>query len=172
MRSRTPGAFSQLSAFASAFLYSLLLPGMPQIGFSPWRLTTRISRAWNSGEQASYRYLPPRTARLAGCWCLARGMPALDCGNFCADLSTEGLAFVGMPGRMLRSKAGCKGAIVRIAAARHRTEGRAVPFIKTESDGASSATSRHGCRCGEGRAGAFHAASINGCRALRPDRKL
>ena len=57
-----------------------------------------------------------------------------------------------MPGKMLRSKAGCKGAIVRIAAARHRTEGRAVPFIKTESDRASSATSRHGCRCGEVRA--------------------
>ena len=51
----------------------------------------------------------------------------MDFGGFCADLLT-GLAFVGMPGKLLRSKAGCKGAIVRIAAARHRTEGRAVPL--------------------------------------------
>jgi hypothetical protein len=35
---------------------------------------------------------------------------ALDFGGFCADLLT-GLDFVGMPGKLLRSKAGCKGAI-------------------------------------------------------------
>ena len=33
----------------------------PQIWFSPWRLSARISRAWNSGELASlYRCLPRR----------------------------------------------------------------------------------------------------------------
>ena len=37
---------------------------------------------------------------------------ALDCGGFCADLLTEGLDFVGMPGKLLLSKAGCKRAIV------------------------------------------------------------
>ena len=56
---------------------------------------------------------------------------ALDCGGFCADLLTEGLAFVGMPGKLLRSKAECKGAIVRIAAARHRTEGRVLNLFMT-----------------------------------------
>ena len=49
---------------------------------------------------------------LRGGCCLARGMPALDRGGFCADLLTEGLAFVGMPAKMLLSKAGCKRAIV------------------------------------------------------------
>jgi hypothetical protein len=65
----------------------------------------------------------------------------------------------------------CSEDVMRIAAARRRAQGRAVPFIKTESDRESSATSRYGCRCGEVRPGAFHAASINGCRALRTDRK-
>jgi hypothetical protein len=43
---------------------------------------------------------------------------------------------------------------MRIAAARRRAQGRAVPFIKTESDRESSATSRYGCRSGEVRPGA------------------
>jgi hypothetical protein len=42
MRSRTPGALRQLSAFASALLAFLLLPGTPQIWFSPWRLSARF----------------------------------------------------------------------------------------------------------------------------------
>ena len=37
---------------------------------------------------------------------------ALDCGGFCADLLTEGLDFVGIAGKLLLSKAGCKRAIV------------------------------------------------------------
>ena len=36
----------------------------------------------------------------------------LDCDGFCADLLTEGLAFVGMPSKLTLSKAGFKHAIV------------------------------------------------------------
>jgi hypothetical protein len=72
---------------------------------------------------------------------------ALDFGGFCADLLT-GLAFVGMPGKLLRSKAGCKGAIVRIAAARHRAEGHAVPFIKTDRIGKAQLIARASSRQG------------------------
>ena len=43
-----------------------------------------------------------------------------------------------------------------------------MPFIKTESDGASSVTSRHGCDAAKCGPGAFHAASINGCPRPAP----
>ncbi len=71
---------------------------MPQIWFSPWRLSARISRAWNSGELASlYRYLPRRPARLAGWLLLTMRDAALDWGNFCVGFLTKGLEFVGIP---------------------------------------------------------------------------
>ena len=98
MRSRTPGAFSQLSAFASAFLALPVTSRYASDLAFPWRLSVRISRAWNSGEQASlYRYLPPRPARLARWPLLSERDAALDCGGFCAGLLTEGLDFVGTP---------------------------------------------------------------------------
>jgi hypothetical protein len=96
MRSRTPGAFSQLSALASAFLAlpvtsryasdlvfplgdyqrEFLVPGIPE---HRHRFT------------AIYR-LDLLALRVSCCW-----HAALDCGGFCADLLTEGMDFAGIP---------------------------------------------------------------------------
>ena len=49
---------------------------------------------------------------------------ALDCGGFCADLLTKGLAFVGNPGKLLLSKTGFKREIVNSRLLPQRTSSR------------------------------------------------
>ena len=114
MRSRTPGAFSQLSAFASAFL---ALPVTSRYASDLVFPLATIQREFLvpgilENRHRLYRYLPPRPARLAGRLLFSERDAALDCGGFCADLLTEGLAFVGIAGKLLLSKAGCKREIV------------------------------------------------------------
>ena len=119
MRSRTPGAFSQLSAFASAFL---ALPVTSRYASDLVFPLATISANFSCLEPAIYRL--GLLALRGGC-CLAMRDGALDCGGFCADL----LNFVGIADKLLLSKAGCKRAIVNrkcrgpTAGAPHRRRG-------------------------------------------------
>ncbi len=97
MRSRTPGAFSQLSALASAFL---ALPVTSRYASDLVFPLATISANFSCLEfRRTGIALPLFTASACSPCGFAAAYDedaALDCGGSCADLLTEDLDFVGI----------------------------------------------------------------------------
>jgi hypothetical protein len=101
MRSRTPWAFSQLSAFASAFLaFPVTSEDASDLVFPLATISANLSRLGFRGLGL---------LALRGGYCLRREMPLWIAGGFCADLLIESLDFVDIADKlMLKADASVK----------------------------------------------------------------